>query len=37
VLPHQKVLEATEAILNDNSIRFQASPDLQDIWPPSAR
>ncbi|MBS7808193.1 S1C family serine protease [Variovorax sp. PCZ-1] len=33
VLPHQKMLESTEEILNDNGIRFQASADLLDAWP----
>lgn len=32
VLPHQKMIEGTEAILNDNGIRFLASTDLMDIW-----
>jgi hypothetical protein len=33
VLSHTKVLAATEEILSDNGIRFQASPDLLDAWP----
>jgi S1-C subfamily serine protease len=32
VLPHKKVVEATEEILSDNGIRFQASTDLMDVW-----
>lgn len=32
VLPHRSVLAATEGILNDNSIRAQASPELLEIW-----
>jgi S1-C subfamily serine protease len=32
VLPHQKMIESSEAILNDNGIRFLASTDLMDIW-----
>jgi S1-C subfamily serine protease len=32
VLPHKKAVEATEEILSDNGIRFQASTDLMDLW-----
>ena len=32
VLPHQKFLAATEEILSDNGIRFQASNDLLELW-----
>jgi S1-C subfamily serine protease len=32
VLPHAKMLAATEEILSDNGIRFQASPDMLDVW-----
>ena len=32
VLPHKVVVAATEDILSDNGIRFQASTDLMDIW-----
>ena len=32
VLPHQKFLAATEDILSDNGIRFQASSDLLQLW-----
>ncbi len=32
VLPHKKVLAATEEILIDNGIRYQASTDLLDLW-----
>jgi S1-C subfamily serine protease len=37
VLPHAKILAATEEILNDNGIRFQASADLIDVWPLKGR
>jgi S1-C subfamily serine protease len=37
VLPHAKMLAATEEILNDNGIRFQASADLMDVWPLKSR
>jgi S1-C subfamily serine protease len=37
VLPHKKVVEATEEILSDNGIRFQASTDLMDVWTNKAR
>jgi S1-C subfamily serine protease len=37
VLPHAKILAATEEILNDNGIRFQASADLMDVWPLKSR
>ncbi len=33
VLPHKQMLDATEEILSDNGIRFQASSDLLDVWP----
>jgi S1-C subfamily serine protease len=32
VLPRKGMLEATEAILTDNGIRQQGSPELLDIW-----
>ena len=32
VLPHKSALAATDEILNDNGIRFQASNDLLDVW-----
>ena len=32
VLPHKKFLVATEEILSDNGIRFQASNDLLELW-----
>jgi S1-C subfamily serine protease len=32
VLPHRQFLAATEDILNDNGIRFQASNDLLELW-----
>jgi S1-C subfamily serine protease len=32
VLPHHAVLEATAGILDDNSIRAQASPELLALW-----
>ncbi len=32
VLPRRQVVESTEAILNDNGIRFQASADLMGLW-----
>lgn len=32
VLPHAKMLAATTEILEDNGIRFQASPDMLDVW-----
>ena len=32
VLPHQPMLAATEAILQDNGIRHVASSDLLDLW-----
>ena len=37
VLPHKKVLAATDEILNDNGIRYQASSDLLEFWTPKAR
>ena len=32
VLPRQQVVDATEGILNENGIRYQASRDLLDVW-----
>jgi S1-C subfamily serine protease len=37
VLPHKTVVAATEDILSDNGIRFQASTDLMDLWTHKAR
>jgi hypothetical protein len=37
VLEHKKVMEATEEILSDNGIRFQASSDLLEVWTNKAR
>ncbi len=32
VLPRQQMVDATEGILNENGIRYQASRDLLDVW-----
>jgi S1-C subfamily serine protease len=32
VLPRKAMLEATDAILSDNGIRSQGSPDMMDVW-----
>ncbi len=32
VVPRAKMVESTEEILTENGIRFQASPDLMDVW-----
>jgi S1-C subfamily serine protease len=32
VVPHAEMVKATEGILNDNGIRFQASPGLLGVW-----
>ncbi len=37
VLPHKQVLAATNDILNDNGIRFQASNDLLELWTQKAK
>jgi hypothetical protein len=31
-VPHAEMVKATEGILNDNGIRFQASPGLLGVW-----
>ena len=37
VLPHKKVLAATDEILTDNGIRFEASSDLLELWTQKAK
>ena len=32
IFPHRETLAATDAILNDNGVRAQGSPDLMAIW-----
>jgi len=32
VFPREEMISATEAILNDNGIRSQGSPDVMSIW-----
>jgi hypothetical protein len=32
VLRRKDMLDATEAVMNDNSIRAQASPDIMAVW-----
>jgi S1-C subfamily serine protease len=32
VLPRQAMLDATEAVLTDNGIRQQGSPEMMDVW-----
>jgi S1-C subfamily serine protease len=37
VLRRKEVVAATDAILSDNGIRFQGSPDMMDVWSGKAR
>jgi hypothetical protein len=32
VLPRKAMVDATEAVLQDNGIRAQGSPDMMDVW-----
>jgi hypothetical protein len=32
VFPHEQLLASTEAILSDNGVRAQGSPDMMLIW-----
>jgi hypothetical protein len=32
VLPRKAMVDATEAVLQDNGIRSQGSPDMMDVW-----
>jgi hypothetical protein len=37
VFPRKETIDATEAILTDNGVRAQGSPDMLEVWQGKAR